>query len=186
MNRTIFLDKDGTLVKDIPYNIDPAYLELTPHALEALAVLQEAGFRLVIVTNQSGIARGLFTEEDLRHLQLEIERILDDAGIRLDGFYYCPHYPDGKVLKYSLACDCRKPAPGLLLQAARELEIDRARSWLIGDILNDVEAGHRAGCRSILINNGNETEWQLTAVRRPDFTAADLLEAAGHILSCDA
>jgi D,D-heptose 1,7-bisphosphate phosphatase len=182
--RAIFLDKDGTLVKDIPYNVDPSAIVLTAHALEALKLLQQAGYRLVIVTNQSGVARGFFPEQAVHTLQSAFERIFSDAGLKLDGFYYCPHYLEGSVVEYAIACDCRKPAPGMLLRAAVELNITPHASWMIGDILNDIEAGHRAGSQAILINNGNETEWEFSPLRRPDFQAKDLLEAAEYIIKC--
>ena len=99
----------------------------------------------------------------------------------LDGFYYCPHHPDGIVPRYAVACDCRKPEPGLIHPAAREHDLALGESWFIGDILDDVEAGRRAGCRTVLIDNGNETEWKRSPLRRPDLVARDLAEAAQFI-----
>jgi histidinol phosphatase-like enzyme len=112
-----------------------------------------------------------------------LKRLLGQAGIPLDGFYYCPHHPQGSVARYVGACECRKPEPGLLIRATTENGLDRANSWAIGDILNDVEAGHRAGCKSVLIDNGNETEWVLAPLREPEYTARDLVEAACMILA---
>ena len=104
-------------------------------------------------------------------------------GIYLDAFYYCPHHPDGIVSGYDQECDCRKPEPGLLRKAADDMDIDLSRSWMIGDILNDVEAGNKAGCKSILINNGNETEWKPGSNRIPEYFAKDLADAAKFIVA---
>ncbi|HEX2089446.1 MAG TPA: HAD family hydrolase [Actinomycetota bacterium] len=181
--RAVFLDKDGTLIDDVPYNADPAKMRLSPGAAEGIRSLAEAGFRLFVVSNQSGVARGHFAEQDLSAVEDRLRTLMTEAGAKLDGFYYCPHYPDGSVTEYSFVCDCRKPEPGMIVNAAREHAIDVAQSWLVGDILDDVEAGRRAGCRTILIDNGHETEWRTTSERTPDHVAADLIEAAEVILS---
>jgi D-glycero-D-manno-heptose 1,7-bisphosphate phosphatase len=181
-HKAIFLDKDGTLVVDVPYNVDPRRIELAPGVATGLKRLSEAGFKLVVVSNQSGVAHGLFGEEALRGVMLRLTELLGEHDVRLDGFYYCPHHPQGKVAEYVRACGCRKPMPGLIERAARDLQIDVARSWMIGDILDDVEAGHRAGCRSVLIDNGNETRWLMNELRRPDYRAADMNAAAQWIL----
>lgn len=175
----VFLDKDGTLIPDIPYNVEPSKIQLAEFARSALANLRDRGFKLIVISNQSGVARGYFAESALKGVEQRLQELL--TPIRLDGFYYCPHHPQGKVLQYQLECECRKPKAGMLLRAAQEHQIDLARSWMIGDILNDVEAGKRAGCRSILIDNGNETEWILTEARKPDFRVANLAEAAEAI-----
>jgi D-glycero-D-manno-heptose 1,7-bisphosphate phosphatase len=176
--RAIFLDKDGTLVEDVPYNVNPALLELTWHAGAGLQLFRQLGYALFVVTNQSGIAKGLFTENALGPVQARLAEQLAQYGVTLDGFYYCPHSPDGAVSRYAIPCACRKPMPGMLHRAAREHGIDLERSWMIGDILHDIEAGRRAGCNTILIDNGNETEWHMTPQRTPHLKAADLYEAA--------
>jgi D,D-heptose 1,7-bisphosphate phosphatase len=181
----VFLDKDGTLIEDVPYNIDPERIRLSAGAEEGLRKLHQAGYALVVVSNQSGVARGLFAEDALAGVRQRLEELLAAFGVPLAGCYWCPHHPGGSVARYALACDCRKPAPGLILQAAREHGLDLARSWLIGDILNDMEAGHRAGCRTVLLDNGHETEWVLTPERTPDRRAADLAEAAEVIVAAD-
>jgi len=178
----IFLDKDGTLIADVPYNVDPALIRPLPGALDGARALHAAGYRLVVITNQSGVARGSFPERALIAVEATLRDLLGAAGVPLAGFYYCPHHPDGSVPAYAVACDCRKPAPGMLLRAAGDLDLDLARSWMIGDILNDVEAGHRAGCRAALVDNGGETEWLPGPDRTPDLTAPDLATAARLIL----
>lgn len=179
MRPAVFLDKDGTLVEDVPYNVDPALLRFTPGAVQGLRLLAGAGYRLVVVSNQPGLALGRFDHAAWRRLQLALTHRLEAAGITLDGFYACPHAPGADRLP---ACACRKPAPGLFLQAAGVLGIDMGRSWMVGDILDDVEAGHRAGCRSVLLDRGHETEWLQGPGRAPDLVAADLHEAAQAIL----
>jgi len=174
----VFLDKDGTLIEDVPYNVDPDRIKLAPGAGEGLARLRDLGFRLIVVSNQSGVARGLFDEEALGDVWDRVNELLGEFGVALDGFYHCPHHPEGVVSRYAVVCDCRKPAPGMILRAAREHNVDLSRSWFIGDILNDVEAAHRAGCRAALIDNGNETEWERSPLRWPEVVAADMAEAA--------
>src|SRR5690348_10854912 len=186
MRRAVFLDKDGTLIEDVPYNVDPARVCLAPGAIEGLRSLGGAGFRLIVVSNQSGVAHGLFAEAALAGVEARLRELLAAGGVSLDGFYYCPHHPGGSVAAYAVACDCRKPLPGLLRQAAREHGIDLAASWLVGDILNDVEAGRRAGCRTVLLDNGHETEWVMSDLRKPDHTAPDLPAAARAILASTA
>jgi D-glycero-D-manno-heptose 1,7-bisphosphate phosphatase len=178
----VFLDKDGTLLEDVPYNVDPERMRLTPTAAEALGQLDEAGFDLVVVSNQSGVARGMFSAEALEPVRRRLEELFRQSGARLAGFYFCPHLPEGKDLRYAVTCECRKPAPGLLLRAAADLGLDLSASWMLGDILDDVEAGKRAGCRSILVGTGHETEWVWTPHRRPWGMAPDLAAAAGLIL----
>lgn len=184
-DRTVFLDKDGTLVDDVPYNVDPERIRLLPGVLEGLRSLQAAGYRFIVVTNQSGVARGYFPEKALIKVESRLCELLAQGGVPLGGFYYCPHHPDGVVLGYAVECSCRKPAPGLILRAAEEGGVDLRNAWLVGDILNDVECGRQAGVRTILIDNGNETEWILSPWRRPHFIAANLEEASQIILEQD-
>lgn len=183
--RAVFLDKDGTLIEDVPYNVDPELLHLTQGAVEGLHVLHTAGYPLIVITNQSGVARGYFPESALVAVEERLRQLLAEVDIPLAGFYYCPHHPDGVVANYAIACSCRKPEPGLLIHAADSHGIDLRESWFIGDILNDVEAGRRAGCRTILIDNGNETEWQMSAQRSPHYVVSDLVEAAQVIMSLE-
>ena len=179
----VFLDKDGTLIPDVPYNVDPARITLVDGALPTLRRLVDAGYRLIVITNQSGVARGYFDEAALPAVEQRLRELLAAGGLALDGFYYCPHHPDGVVPEYAIACGCRKPAPGLLQHAAREQGVDLAQSWFVGDILNDVEAGNRAGCRTILIDNGNETEWVQSTHRTPTAVVNEFSEIAEVILA---
>ncbi len=178
MSKAIFLDKDGTLIPDIPYNVDPGKIILQENTSEGLRQLQKEGYLIVIISNQSGVARGLFPEEALAGVKLRVEALLRMEGVRLDGFYYCPHHPGGTVDGFSVDCACRKPKPGMIVKAADDLGIDLHQSWMIGDILHDIEAGKTAGCRTILINNGNETEWEMSERRIPDYMVKTINEAA--------
>ncbi|WP_205511282.1 D-glycero-alpha-D-manno-heptose-1,7-bisphosphate 7-phosphatase [Longitalea arenae] len=182
MNRAVFIDKDGTLIKDVPYNVNTSLIEFEEHAIEALQLLQAFGFQLIIISNQPGIAFSYFTEEDIHQVFRFIENKLLENGVRLNGYYYCPHHAEGDRAPFAKACYCRKPLPGMLLQAAMEMDIDLESSWMIGDILHDAEAGNRAGCTSILLNNGNETEWVLTDSRRPAFVCENWKDAAAIII----
>ena len=179
--KAIFLDKDGTLIPDLPYNADPELITLENETIEGLRLFRQENFLLVVISNQSGIAKGYFKEDALKDVWNKISALLQQRQLSIDAFYYCPHFPKAEVKEYAIACDCRKPLPGLILQAARDLKIDLAQSWMIGDILNDVEAGNRAGCSTVLIDNGNETEWIMNPLRKPVLTAKNLLEAAAFI-----
>lgn len=170
----VFIDKDGTLIDDVPYNVDPELIRLSKDAGTALARLRRAGYRLIVVSNQSGVARGYFKKGALAAVNHRIQQLLEPYAVAIDDFYYCPHGTDD-------ACSCRKPQPGMLLKAAREYTIDLEKSWMIGDILHDVEAGNRAGCRTIHLDNGHETEWVKGPHRRPDVTVRNLREAANII-----
>lgn len=182
MDRAVFVDKDGTLVKNVPYNIDPAKMEFYPDVIIGLRKLQDAGYKIIIVTNQPGVALGYFSIYDIENLGHALSGILFEHNVLLDGFYYCPHLETGIVKEYSQKCDCRKPLPGMMETAARKLKIDLCRSWMIGDILHDVESGNRAGCRTVLIDNGNETEWILNEIRRPDFVVKNFGDAVNKVV----
>lgn len=175
MSNAIFIDKDGTLIQDVPYNVVPEKIVFMENALDSLHLLQEAGYKIIIISNQPGIALGYFDEEALIKVKEKINEILNSKQINLDGFYYCPHSANS-------SCDCRKPKPGLLNKAAEDLQIDLSSSWMIGDILDDIEAGNRAGTQTILLNNGNETEWLKKEYRTPGYLVDNLLEAARIIL----
>lgn len=181
MNRVVFMDKDGTLIENVPYNADPAQIRLAPTARRAVMRLVREGYSIVVVTNQAGIARGMFPESAMEAIRERIGELFAPMGAELAGFYYCPHHPEGSVTEFAVECACRKPAAGLILRAAEELGIDPAESWMVGDTLDDVEAGNRAGCRTILLDNGNETEWRVDGKRWPAVVVGDLDRAAAII-----
>jgi D-glycero-D-manno-heptose 1,7-bisphosphate phosphatase len=168
----VFLDRDGVIVEDVDFLTDPAQIRVLPGVVEALKQLQSF-FHIIIVTNQSGIARGYLTEEDLLRIHGEILQQL--KGCFIDVLYYCPHLPGASLAAYDRVCECRKPRPGMLLRATREWRVDLARSFTIGDRLRDVEAGLEAGTTNILLGNH--------AAQTTYSYAADLHEAVPLILA---
>ncbi len=176
--KAVFLDKDGTLIDDIAYNVEPRRIALCQGAGPALRLLSGLGYRLFVVSNQDGIGDGRCAEAAMRPLAARLAGLLAREQAALAGFYYCPHHPRAALPRYARACNCRKPAPGMLLRAAREHGIDLSASWMIGDILHDVEAGNRAGCRSVLLNTGDDHGWLGDRPRVPTLVAPDLHRAA--------
>ena len=172
----VLLDKDGTLIEDLPYNVDPARIALAPGAAEGLPLLEAAGCCIAVVSNQAGVARGMFAESALEGVEQRLRELLADIGVTLHGFHYCPHDAAGSVARYRVACECRKPAPGLIERAARALGAEPESAWVVGDILDDVEAGRRAGCRTVLIGEQPSVA---------DLVATDLLTAARQVLAVE-
>jgi len=186
IRRAVFLDKDGTVIDNVPYNVDPALIRLAPGATEGMLALHRAGYRLAVVSNQSGVARGYFPESALEAVEDTLRSLLAESGVPLDVFAYCPHHPEGSVSAHAISCDCRKPAPGLIRRTAEAMGVDPSASWMVGDSLDDVEAGRRAGCRTVLIDNGDESGRQRGPLRHPHLVVADLHDAARQILEADA
>lgn len=180
-NRAVFLDRDGTIIEHYDYLTDLRQVQLMPAAPAAMRLLRDRGFLLVMITNQSAVARGMLTEKKLLEIHDHLKQMLAEKGAYLDQMYYCPYHPEGAVERYRRDSELRKPAPGMLLLAARELDIDLAQSWVVGDDDRDIEAGRSAGCRTILLENRGSP-----LVRRgaapPDFQAVNLKEAANLIV----
>lgn len=169
------MDRDGTINVEKDYLYRAEDFEFIPRVPEALRLLNEAGLLVVVVTNQSGVARGYYTEEDVDILHRHIAAELAKSGAWVDAWYYCPHHPSGRG-SYSLPCSCRKPLPGMLMEAARHHNIDLAASVMIGDKLVDMEAGIAAGCRTILVRTGYGTDEEVRI--RPGSVVCDDLLAA--------
>ena len=177
----VFIDRDGVLNEERAFVYRPEDFVFIPGAIEALRLLQAAGYLLVVVTNQSGIARGLYTEADYLALSAHLRRSLQSSGIRLDAIEHCPHLPDAPLPGYRLDCDCRKPRPGMLLRAIRALDIDARRSFLVGDRLSDVEAGRAAGLgHCFLVRSGYELSRE--AIDRADGVYRDLLTCVQDLM----
>jgi len=158
-NRAVFLDRDGTIIEEVGYLDRFDRLHVFPETVDALRVLQRAGLKLIIATNQSGIAQGLFTEAFVRELHAQLTRRLAEGGVKLDAIYYCPHHPEAKLAEYRANCECRKPLPGLIQQAARDFDLDLSRSYMIGDRWRDLRAGQTVGTAGVLVRTGyGETE----------------------------
>jgi len=186
MNRAVFLDRDGTVTDEVGYLTSLDMLKLIRGAGAAIKRLNEAGYKVVLVTNQSGVARGYFPESLVDNAHRLLRRMLMEDGALLDGIYYCPHHPSAGNTKYTIVCDCRKPETGLLDRAARDLAIDLEQSFMVGDKWSDVELGHRAGMRSILVRTGFSPDdpgnKRPAHVGDPDLTAHDLAEAVQWII----
>ncbi|HMQ31651.1 MAG TPA: HAD family hydrolase [Chloroflexaceae bacterium] len=180
----LFLDRDGTLVQPRHYPTRPDELLIFAGVPELLRLFQRHGWRIVVITNQSGVARGYLSEGELASMHCCMAADLGRRGVRLDGVYHCPHHPDGTVAPFNVACECRKPSPGMLLRAAAELDLDLGRSWFLGDILDDVEAGHRAGCRAALVDLGSESRPE-SALRTPELVGRDTVHALRAIAAVE-
>lgn len=156
MNRrpAIFLDRDGVIIDDVHYLSVPEQIRLIPGSAEAIASLNRAGWPVIVVTNQAGVARGLFTPADVDRVHRRLSELLARHGAAIDAYYFCPHYPEAIVPEYRKACDCRKPNPGMLRKAAAERGLDLMRSWMVGDRESDLQAGAAVGARTILVRTG--------------------------------
>ena len=182
----VFIDRDGTLSEEVGYVNHPRRLRLLPRSAEAIRRLNRAGLKAVMVTNQSGVARGYFSEEVLQAVNEALVSQLKAEGAYLDGLYVCVHHPTEGKSPYRAVCDCRKPEPGLLKRAEADLGLDLSRSWVVGDKIIDIIAGRRAGARSILVLTGyglGEWEYRRSAwPSEPAHVAEDLLDAVDWIL----
>ena len=186
MERAVFLDRDGVISEEVGYLGDSDRLLLIPRAADAVKLLNQSGLKTIVITNQSGVARGYFSEEMLGDIHRKMEELLSDHGASLDGIYYCPHHPEGTVATFRRECDCRKPAVGLLIKAAKEHSVDLASSYLVGDKRSDMECAHRAGVKGILVLTGYGRDELKKSngvpLVQPAFVAADVLDAARWII----
>lgn len=176
MNRAVFLDRDGTMARDIPYCSRPEDFELFPEVARGIRLINQHNFKVVVITNQSGIARGYFTEEMLHRIHQKMSGELVKDGAFLDAIYYCPHHPDDN-------CECRKPGTGMLERAAEEMSIDLSQSYLIGDKQLDVTAAKKAGCNAILIHTDSPGGSSHQYMADADFMCHDFYSAAAWIIA---
>lgn len=181
MNRAVFLDRDGVITQEPPYyahRIDQ--LELIPKSAEAIRLLNINGFKVIVVSNQAGVARGYYQEKDIEIYNNEMKRQLEEKGAYIDAIYYCPHYPKATIKEYRINCDCRKPKPGMLKQAEKDLNLNLKLSFLVGDKISDIEAGYRAGCKTILVltGQGNVELKKISEMdTKPTYISKDLFAA---------
>lgn len=175
----VFLDRDGTIIVEKGFLSDPAGVEPLPGATDAVRMLNEAGFAVIVVSNQSGVARGYFDEEAVRRVNERMLALFRAAGAEIDAVYYCPHYPDGAVSEYAIVCNCRKPKPGLVERAKRELGVEPV--CVVGDRWSDIELAENIGVPGILVLTGYGSQQDESVRRRAAFVAKDLREAATWI-----
>lgn len=177
----VFVDRDGTINVDVDFLSTPSQLQLIPRSAEAIRDLNRLGIPVIVITNQSGIARGLFSESDLKRVHAAMDIELKRYGASVLDYFYCPHHPIDGVGKYRIECDCRKPRAGMLLEAQRKYGLDLSRSFVVGDKCIDVQTGRTVGATSIQVSTGyGAAEKELCAAER-DFFALDLFDAVQFI-----
>lgn len=189
MNRAVFIDRDGTISEEVGYINHVSRFRLFPYSAAALKHLHDHGYLAIVITNQAGVARGYFSEKMVLDIHKQMMKELETGGSRLDAVYYCAHHPTVGEPPYQLDCDCRKPKPGLLLRAARDYDIDLAKSWMVGDRYSDIELAANAGVKSVLVLSGyGRGEWEHQRDNwstQPDLVAEDLLAAVNEIGNLD-
>lgn len=189
-NRAIFIDRDGTLSEEVGYVNHPTRFHLFPYSATAVKLLHEHGWKVIVITNQAGVARGYFTEQMVHAVHEIMTAELKAAGTFVDAIYYCAHHPTVGEEPYRYDCDCRKPKPGLIIQARKDFDLDLNNSWMIGDRYSDVELARNAGVRSVLVMSGyGRGEWeqqQQSGAYQPDITADNLLKAVEQLLKVEA
>ena len=180
----VFLDRDGTIIEEVHYLNSLDNIQFFKGCYKSLRKLITAGYKLIVVTNQSGIARGKFSEKFVKETHSHISRLLVKHGVHLSGIYYCPHHPDGKVARFARECTCRKPNTGMLIKAEKEHKLDLSKSFMIGDHIKDILFGNREGLKTILVKTGhgltelkNQESWRVN----PDFIAEDIVDAVAWI-----
>jgi D-glycero-D-manno-heptose 1,7-bisphosphate phosphatase len=176
-NKTCFLDRDGVLIREVNYLSSPEQVSIFSEAINALKMLRKNGYKIIVITNQAGVARGYFTEQDVLEVHAEIDRQLLAENLSIDAYYYCPHHPDGVVDGYNIDCDCRKPKPSLILQAVKDFDIDLHKSFLIGDKVTDLLAADNAGCSAALVKTGHGIE-HVAKAEELNFKVFDNIENA--------
>ncbi len=189
MNKAIFLDRDGTIIEERGYICDLSESEIFPFAAEAVRLMNQGGFRVIGITNQSSIARGICTVDQVEGIHREITGALAAKGAVMDRFYYCPYHVGGVAAGYRKESDWRKPLPGMLLQGAKDFDLDLSRSYMMGDNLIDIEAGKNAGCRTVLVltGKGREMEEKLSGRNiKPDLVTENILTAIREIIASSA
>jgi D-glycero-D-manno-heptose 1,7-bisphosphate phosphatase len=180
-NKAIFLDRDNTLIEDPGYISHPDQVKLLDGVDKSLIEFKNMGYKLIVVSNQSGVARGIVSEQALNKIHNRLKQLLAEKGAPLDKIYYCPYHPDAVIEKYRKESDLRKPNPGMLLAAAGEMDIDLNQSWMIGNNSRDVEAGLKAGCKTILINHPSHYSRHKLGEPNPDYNAVNIREAVNIV-----
>lgn len=180
--KACFLDRDGVLIEEKIYLASISDISIFPETYDALKLLKEEGFKIIVVTNQAGVAKGYYKEGTIPQIHKEIDRQLALAGVGVDAYYYCPHHPKAKVKEYAIKCDCRKPAPGMILQAVKDFKLDLAKSFLVGDKMSDIGAAENAGCAGILVITGHGKDHLDKAQKEGIIVKENILEAVKYYL----
>jgi D-glycero-D-manno-heptose 1,7-bisphosphate phosphatase len=186
MKAAVFIDRDGTILDELGYVVPGSDIKVYPFSAPAIVKLTDAGFPVVVITNQGGIALGMYDHAFVDRTHAELADTLAQDGANVTRWYYCPHHPEGKVPEFTRVCDCRKPGTAMLETAARDLDLDLNRSWVVGDQWRDIELARRAGARGVLVRTGYgaglEANWPQD-VARPPIVCDDLLAAADYIIT---
>ena len=182
MNKAVFLDRDGTIIEDVGYLSSPEQIKFIPGSIESIKSLNQSGFKVIVISNQSGVARGHFSEDMLQTIDKIVHRGLLHGGAHVDAHYYCPHHPQHGVYPYKQECDCRKPNTGLIKQATEQFKIDLNSSFMIGDKATDIELGKKSGIRTVLVQTGYGKK-ELKHAKGPDKVAENLWEAVKWVIS---
>ncbi len=178
MEKAVFLDRDGTIIEDAGYIGEIERVRFLPGVGEAIRLLNESCFKVIVITNQAGVARGYFSEEAVQEVNTFIRESLAQEAALIDSFYYCPHHVEGVIEEYRKECYCRKPNPGMIEKAVHDFNIDLKQSFVIGDKSSDIEAGSRAGCRTIFLSRQDFPDSEGNSAVVSDFIAPGLYEAA--------
>ena len=179
-NKAVFLDRDGVINKDFGYVYKIEDFHMYDEVIPALKKLQDAGFKLIVITNQSGIGRGYYTEEDFKRVNDYMIKKLNENGVNIDKVYYCPHHPNGVIPKYKVVCNCRKPATGMIEEGIRDFNINTAKSFLIGDKETDIEAGLKMGLKTALVKTGQGLNYCKTT--KAHYVAKNILDAVENFI----
>jgi len=193
MQAAIFLDRDGVLIQDVELLVHFSQARLLDGAARVVREFKQAGYCIVVISNQAIVARGLASEQQVSAIHTQLQAMLVSAGgLPVDAFYFCPHHPNATLLQYRLECDCRKPRPGLLFRAASDLDLNLNQSYMVGDRITDIIAGHRAGCKTILLQSGKHTDPpiqmpdSIDVKHQPDFVCSHLSQVLDIILRTSA
>lgn len=180
--KTVFLDRDGTINVEKNYLYRPEEFEFIPKVPEAIARLNNAGYQVIVVSNQAGVARGYYTEDDVIKLHQYVNEQLSKYQAHIDGFYYCPHHPDAGIGKYKMKCHCRKPGTGLFEKACEDFDVDIEDSWMIGDNVGDIKAGNNFHLKTILVRTGYGSQLEKEGFHLFQYIADDLYDAVNNIV----
>lgn len=180
--KTVFLDRDGTINVEKNYLYRPEEFEFIPGAQKAIAMLNKAGYQVIVVSNQAGVARGYYTEADVKKLHCFVNEQLKKYDAHIDAFYYCPHHPEAGIGNYKIKCHCRKPETGMFEQACNDLGVDREHSWMVGDNIGDIKAGNNFHLQTILVRTGYGCKLEEQGFDLYQYIADDLYDAVSNII----